>query len=278
VNLVASATPAEVTRVAEVILAGGVAAVPWGRQRRSTYVLLARSDDPASLARMNRIKGRSASQVVAVSGGPELLPIIADLGRLQRAADNAGWQGDVAFAIAELFRIGPIGLMLPAREGLNPAVLSSDDRGGQTVMLAGECPADEPDNFFHLLTRHLATEHQVLVAGTSGNRSKNPTYTARQYTAAETDLGPDLDVFVRPIPSFPAMRPWDSPVSCTILDFTDWPPKVSRHGSIHPSAFRPVVAPAPSIQPLQKIEGRQSWLGGMAQRLDYRLAARSVAA
>jgi hypothetical protein len=106
----------------------------------------------------------------------------------------------------------------------------------------------------------------VLLAGTSGNRSGDRTYTTWDHLAAEADFGADVDVFVRPALPIPSRRPWDAAVSCTGFDLSGPEAVLIRHGSLHPDVFRPVLKRYVVSPSVQRIAGRQRVVAGRVER------------
>jgi tRNA A37 threonylcarbamoyladenosine synthetase subunit TsaC/SUA5/YrdC len=263
-----TALPTSVPDVVGVLGNGGLAAVPWGRARRATYVLLTRADDARSVARLNRLKGRSADQVLGIAGVGEFAACIGDLSRM-----GAFGGKDCGLRISKLFSIGPVAVRLPAAHGLPTWVTSINPLGSPTVMLAGEAPAGDPRNFYALLVRQVAKDYGVYLAGSSGNRSGRPTYAAREWAEAEADLLPDVDVFVRPGVPIPVQQPWDSMVSCTVFDLTVSPICVVRHGSAHPRVFRRVLGAFTYSPNVERIPGRQGWAASVLDELYNRVIA-----
>jgi len=251
--------------VAQVIEDGGIAAVSWGHPRRAIYALLTRADDADATLRLNQLKGRPADQVLAVVGATAVARRVADL-------TEGGALGQLAAARAlpperfldDLFRTGPVAVLLEAGAAVPPAIVKVDEVGRARVLVVGQAPEIEPDNFYDQLVDHLAARG-ILVAGSSGNRSGARTYSTWDHEAASADFGADVDVFVHPRLPIPARRWWDAPVSCSGFDLTGSQPALIRHGSLHPAVFRRalghyVVSPA-----VQRIQGRQGVHAGMVE-------------
>jgi tRNA A37 threonylcarbamoyladenosine synthetase subunit TsaC/SUA5/YrdC len=254
--------------VARILEDGGIAAVSWGHPRRATYALLTRADDRAATTRLNHLKGRPPDQVLAVVGATDVARKVADLTLRSAVARQAAARrlGTLSF-LDQLYGTGPVALMLEAREDSPPAVVKRDDSGKARVLVVGRSPAGEPENFYDELVRYLAVERGVVVAGTSGNRSKKRTYTARDHEEAEADFGGDVDAFVRPNLPIPAPRGWDAAVSCTGFDLTGSEPTLIRHGSLHPDVFRRTLELYEVSPSVERIGGRQGAWAGMIERV-----------
>jgi len=254
--------------VARLLEDGGIAAVAWGHPRRATYALLCRADDPAATLRLNDLKGRPPEQVLAVVGATTVAGLVADLGpdgALGRLAANRH-RGAVAF-VDDVFRTGPVALLLEAGDAIPSAIVKTDDAGQTRVLVVGQAPEIDPDNFYDQLVAYLAVERGVLLAGSSGNRSGERTYSTWDHEAAAADFGRDIDVFVRPLLPIPSRRRWDAPVSCSGFDLTGPEPVLIRHGSLHPDVFRRTFGHYVVSPDVQRIDGRQSTMGGWAERV-----------
>jgi tRNA A37 threonylcarbamoyladenosine synthetase subunit TsaC/SUA5/YrdC len=254
--------------VARILEDGGIAAIAWGHPRRATYALLTRADDRGATLRLNRLKGRPPEQVLAVAGATAVARQVADLtptsavGRIAAARDL----GSLAL-LDRMYATGPVALMLEARDTIPPSIAKVDESGRARVLVVGQAPELDQDNFYDHLVDHLATRRGVLLAGSSGNRSGERTYTAWDHRAAEADFGADVDVFVRPAQPIPSRRPWDAALSCSGFDLTGPEVALIRHGSLHPDVFRPVLQHYDVSPSVQRIAGRQRALAGRAERI-----------
>jgi tRNA A37 threonylcarbamoyladenosine synthetase subunit TsaC/SUA5/YrdC len=252
--------------VARVLEGGGLAAIAWGDPRRAIYALLARADDRDATLRLNQLKGRPPEQVLAVVGATGVAKQVADLGAGSAIDRLAAARGRSSVALLDgMFGTGPVGLMLEALDSVPPAIAEVDEHGQARVLVVGQTP-DDPDNFYDQLVDHLAIRRGVLLAGSSGNRSGERTYTTWDHEAAEADLAPDVDVFVRPRLPIPRRRRWDAPVSCTGFDLSAPEATLIRHGSLHPDVFRTVLGRYAVSPSAQLLGGRQRTLAGMVER------------
>jgi tRNA A37 threonylcarbamoyladenosine synthetase subunit TsaC/SUA5/YrdC len=261
-----TATMDAIEPVARVLEAGGLAAIAWGDPRRAIYALLARADDRDATLRLNQLKGRPPEQVLAVVGATGVARQVADV-RPGRALDRlAADRGRSSVALLDrMYATGPVGLMLEAVDTVPPAIAERDETGRARVLVVGQAP-DDPDNFYDQLVDHLAMQRGVLLAGSSGNRSGDRTYTTWDHEAAEADLAPDVDVFVRPRLPIPRRRRWDAPVSCTAFDLTAPEATLIRHGSLHPDVFRTVLRHYAVSPTAQLLAGRQGPVAGIVER------------
>jgi tRNA A37 threonylcarbamoyladenosine synthetase subunit TsaC/SUA5/YrdC len=252
--------------VARVLEGGGLAAIPWGDPRRAIYALLTRADDRDATLRLNELKGRPPEQVLAVVGATGVARQVADLGPSSTVDRIAADRRRSSAALLDgLYATGPVGLMLPAVDTVPPAIAEVDETGQARVLVVGQAPHD-PGNFYDQLVDHLAMRRGVLLAGSSGNRSGERTHTTGDHEAAEADLAPDVDVFVRPPLPVPRRRRWDAPVSCTAFDLTTPEVTLIRHGSLHPDVFRPVLRHYAVSPSAQLLAGRQGTVAGMVER------------
>jgi tRNA A37 threonylcarbamoyladenosine synthetase subunit TsaC/SUA5/YrdC len=254
--------------VARVIEDGGIAAIAWSHPRRAIYALLTRADDSDATLRLNRLKGRPPEQTLAVVGATTVARQVADLsssGALGRLA--AARRRGAESLVDEMFRTGPVALLLEARCDVAPATVKVDDTGRARVLVVGQAPEVEPDNFYDQIVQYLAVERGVLVAGSSGNRSGQRTYTTWDHETAEADLAADVDVFVRPQLPIPSRRWWDAPVSCSGFDLTGSEPLLIRHGSLHPDVFGPILERYAISPTVQRIAKRQRAVAGVAERV-----------
>jgi tRNA A37 threonylcarbamoyladenosine synthetase subunit TsaC/SUA5/YrdC len=266
-RLTVTASSDALAPVARVLEDGGLAAIAWGHPRRAIYALVARADDRDATRRLNCLKGRPPAQVLAVAGATQVATHVADLspsGALSRVAAARGLS--VQALLERMYATGPVALMLEARDAIPPAITKVDELGRARVLVVGQSPQIEPDNFYDQLVNHLATQRGVLLAGTSGNRSGLRTHTSRDHESAEADFGADLDVFVRPQLPLPSRRPWDAPVSCSGFDLTAPEAVLIRHGSLHPDVFGSALRRYDVSASVQRITGRQSAVAGLLER------------
>ena len=251
----------------QIVLDGGVIAMPWGHSSRATYALFTRADSVLATGRVNAIKGRPDDQVLAPSVIPGTISAVLDVAHCHGLALAAQRHGTDAGSLArELMELGPVGLLGPAVPGLPSSVIGAGTVGQPTALVVGEFPASEPDNFYGLFVERVTGEHGVIVAGSSCNRSKMPTYAGKDAAAAEADMVADVDLFVVARPARGRPRPWHSTVSSTVLNVTNDPVTVTRHGSIHPFVFWQLLGEIQSAPSVQRIPGRQNLLGAYAYR------------
>src|SRR5690242_10731299 len=64
---------------ADVVQNGGLIVFPWGRLENRCLALMCDSKNPEACKRMNLIKTRSATQVLALNVYPDLIPEVAEL-------------------------------------------------------------------------------------------------------------------------------------------------------------------------------------------------------
>ena len=133
-----------IARAAQILLDGGIAAVPT----ETVYGLAARADSADAVAGIYRAKGR-----------PSFNPLIVHVGSMDQARRIAV-MGERATKLAAQFWPGPLTLVLPLREdaGIAPAVTA----GLPTIAL--RMPA-------HPAMRQLLEECGVPLAAPSANRS-----------------------------------------------------------------------------------------------------------
>jgi len=153
-----------VARAAEILAAGGVVAYPT----ETFYALGARLDRPEAVARVARLKGRAEVQPFPVlcADGAQAAKLCRD-GRLP----------DGAVRLAARFWPGRLTLVVPARDGLPPAVAPAGEIGLRVSahpFAAALCRAAGP------------------LVGTSANRTGTPA--AAQAAAVEAAFGAELDL------------------------------------------------------------------------------------
>lgn len=157
--------PAAADRIAEVLVAGGVAVLPTD----TVYGLAAMPDDRAALARVFALKGRSADVPVAVLCATPA-----------QALASAGAVRASAAVLAAQHWPGPLTLVLPRHPDLEW------DLGEPRSTIGVRCPD-------HELIRRV-TDRVGPIAATSANRHGEPTPTTAS-AAADSLTGP-VDLIV----------------------------------------------------------------------------------
>ena len=138
--------PDLLARAGEVLAAGGVAALPT----ETLYGLAADSASPKGLERLAAIKGREADKP---------FPLI--IGEIEHLASLAAEVSPLARDLAQRFWPGPLTLVLPARPGLSPRLVSA--RGRVAVRLSS-----------HPVAAGLARTLGRAVTATSANPAGGP--------------------------------------------------------------------------------------------------------
>jgi L-threonylcarbamoyladenylate synthase len=187
--------PALIARAAEVIRAGGVAAIPTD----TLYGLAASALSGAAVARVFDVKGRAADRA---------LPLVAgDLAQVRR---YFGALPPIGAQLAARFWPGPLTLLLPAPDGLPQDVTGGRETVGVRV------PA-------HAVTTALCLACDVPLTATSANLTGEPP-TDDADSVART-LGDRIDVLVD------AGRTPGGAAS-TIVDVAGPEPRLVRAGAI----------------------------------------------
>lgn len=168
--------PELIEQAAQAILSGQVIGYPT----ETVYGLGADAFNPAAIDRVFQLKGRDRSRPILV--------IAADVSQVKRLAH---WS-ELAERLAGRFWPGPLTLVLPARPGLPPPLLSAEGQVGIRI------PA-------HNFCLELIQQCGVPITSTSANLSGQPNpVTASDvigYFGDQLDLVIDGGPSVSPIPS-----------------------------------------------------------------------------
>jgi L-threonylcarbamoyladenylate synthase len=187
-----------------VLRAGGLVAVPT----ETVYGIAADAGNAAALARLRLAKGRPEDKPLPVMvSGP------AQMSRLAREVPAA------AMALAERFWPGPLTLVLWADDGV------SDGVGAGTRTVGLRCPD-------HPVALGLLRAAGCPLALTSANLSGQPP--ATDAVGVLATLGGRVEMLLDAGPA--SLRE-----PSTVLDLTDCPARVLRHGAVTEQALREVV-------------------------------------
>ena len=188
----------------QVILAGGVAAVPT----ETVYGLAANALDSDAVERVFEAKGRPETKPVSI-----FVPDMAAVEKFCRDIPVA------AYKLAERFWPGPLTMVLKRREIVPDAITS----GGDTVGV--RCPANS-------LVLELMKITGVPLTGTSANISGQPDARdfdkVMEYFDGKIECAIDGGVCPGGVPS-------------TVVDMTVHPPRVLRGGGISESELMSVI-------------------------------------
>jgi L-threonylcarbamoyladenylate synthase len=191
--------PAVIADAAAVLRRGGVVGFPT----ETFYGLAAAALNPRAVARIFRVKDRSASKplLVLVDSVDMVATIAADIPQAARTLMQRHWPG-------------PLTLVLPAQPHVPPEVTAGTGTVG--VRISG-----------HPVARALVTALGAPVTAPSANREGHaPPTTAADVVAA---LGDAVDLVIDG-----GSTPGGAP--STILDLTSDPPRVVREGPVRPCA------------------------------------------
>jgi L-threonylcarbamoyladenylate synthase len=167
--------PGDIEQVAQVIMAGGVVALPTD----TVYGVAASLAQPMALQRIYRIKGRPDEKPL-----PVLLAAADDLAHVAQDLPAA------LLALADRFWPGALTIVVPARADLPIEVTTIDVAGGPTVGVRA------PD---HPAAIDVIARAGGAIAVTSANRSGQPAATTADEVAAA--LGSDCDAILDAGPS-----------------------------------------------------------------------------
>jgi len=190
--------------MAEILRRGGVVVLPT----ETFYGLGAHAFLSEALDRIYALKGR-----------PQHLPLLCLLDgpdRLMRLAKNVS--APVKRLVAK-FWPGPLTLVLPALEGLPPPLVGST--GGVAVRWTS-----------HPAAQALVRALDAPVVGTSANPSGDPPVVRVE------DLAPSLLEGVDGVLDGGTLP---GGASSTVLDCTDWPPRVVRDGAVPRQVLQEIV-------------------------------------
>ena len=184
----------QIVRAAEILRQGGLVIFPT----ETFYGIAAAWDQPRALERLAELKGREASKPIALSAADasQIDPLVKDVSGLARGLMARFWPG-------------PLTLVLTARAGLHPCLVSAD--GGVGVRVSP-----------HPAAAGLSRALGRAVTATSAN----PAGRGAPRRAADLDpalaRGVDLVLDLGPTPGGPAS---------TVLDARRDPPVILRAGA-----------------------------------------------
>ena len=211
---------------AEALQAGGVVAIPTD----TVYGLAAVASQPEAVAKLAEMKGRSASQPIAV--------LVADA---DQAESLVGQISTEAMTLMETFWPGPLTIVLPVMEG--KAAVADVLLGGNKLK-----DADEPVGTIgvrypaHNWVRKLASQVGPIAATSANQHGKPPSITAEEVVQAfsKTDApvaenarskSPQGSVPERNLALVIDGGP-STTVASTVIDYLTPQPKILREGPI----------------------------------------------
>ena len=189
---------------ADIIKQGGLVALPT----ETVYGLGANGLNPAAVAKIFIAKGRPQDN--------PLILHIADITEIDSLCHDVP---ESAYALAKAFWPGPLTMVLPAKD-IVPACTTA---GLPTVAL--RCP----DN---VVTREIIRLAGVPIAAPSANVSGKPSTTTAQHVLHDHDG--KIDAIVDGGPCAVG-------VESTIVDLTEYPPRLLRPGGITPAQLKAVL-------------------------------------
>ena len=230
--------------VAERIANGEIGALDWGDPDNMIFVIVGKAEKkyPDVTQRMNSVKGRPDTQVLAIAGFPEIALSFAKVENSPFLNEREKITGKSKLEILEELFKHPVAVILEANDNAPDSVIGTAENGEKTIMIAGQTynPASESyEDFYNLLAWDLASKYGLVMAGTSANLEHEPTYTIHDQERLYEALGTHLDFVVmrknRPL------KISDSMVSCTVWDLTGKIPVLKRWGSENPESFRNIL-------------------------------------
>lgn len=246
-----------------------IGALDWGDPAHMIYVLVGKADNanPDITRRMNLIKGRPESQVLAVSGIAELTQVV---GRpessqvLRRISEQRGV--DQYQIIDELFQY-PVGVILEANDKAPSSVVSTK-QDKRTVMVAGQSYnfSSEPyHDFYNQLVWEVVSKYGYVLAGSSLNLHGDRPFTVYEQEQLFNSMNDKLDFVLarRKIPN----TTHHTKDSATVWDLTGEIPILYRSGSIAPDIFKPLLGEFISACPTPKVPTLRDRIGSFLRFL-----------
>jgi tRNA A37 threonylcarbamoyladenosine synthetase subunit TsaC/SUA5/YrdC len=217
-----------------------IVVMPYGKKERRVFAMIGSAHSRQVIERMLAIKQRSASQAIAISGIPDVAPLVGRLDDTPALARRAKALGVPPWSVVDAcFVIGAIGLVLAAQDWLPPEATRVTDDGRRTVLIAGEASSEDFD-IFPAVYRQLISQYGKVMVGTSANLHGDETYHVLQQEEAVEKLSDHVDVFVRDTLRLGAFPLFKHLTSTTMIDLTGPRATVLRWGNIYPGRFRAV--------------------------------------
>jgi len=192
---VIEATKSNIEEIASRIDRDQIAVIPYGKKERRVFAMVGSAHSREVIERMLAIKQRSPSQAIAISGIPDVAPLVGRLDDTPALAAQAKAQGLPPWTIVDAcFRLGAVGLVLAAQDWLPPEATRTTEDGRRTVLIAGEA-SDEEYDIFPAVYRRLISGYGKVMVGTSANLHGDETYHVKQQDEALAKLRSHVDVF-----------------------------------------------------------------------------------
>lgn len=246
-----------IKRIARCIAQKEIAVISYGRRERRVFAMVGLAEE-SIIDRIKQIKKRAADEGVAISGIPEVAPMVAKLDETPALVKVAL---DLKISLQEViercFRVGGVGLVLMAQDWVPQGVTMKNKAGKRTVLIAGE-ETNEDYDIFPKVYKYLIKEYRQVMVGTSANLHGEDTYHIGEQEEALDKLKDKVDLFVYDRTRFGFFPFFKHMTSTTMIDLTGERARVLRWGSIHPSRFKRIF-PDLVFRPhkLKKYRGRE---------------------
>lgn len=246
-----------IKRIAQHIAKKEIVVISYGRRERRVFAMVGLAEE-GIVERMKQIKKRSPSEGVAISGIPEVAPMVAKLDEAPALAKAAQ---DLKISPQEVvercFRVGGVGLVLIAQDWVPQGITMKNKAGKRTVLIAGE-ETNEDYDIFPKVYKYLIKEYHQVMVGTSANLHGDDTYHIEEQDEALNKLKDVVDLFVYEKTKKRILPFLKHLTSTTMIDLTGERARVLRWGSVHPQRFK-IVFPDLIFEPgkLKKYSGRE---------------------
>ncbi len=232
-------TPDNIEQIASLIAQNKLVVIPYGKKERRVFAIVGLANN-GIVKRMKAIKQRGASQGVAISGIPDVAPLVAELDKTPVLVETAKMlKISPQEVIERCFKIGGVGLVLLAQKWLPDGSTMLNGQGQRTVLIAGEASEEDYD-IFPKVYRYLIKHHNKVMVGTSANIHGEDTYHILEQDLALEKLKDHVDLFIYDDQSPNSLPFFKHLTSVTMIDLTGQKPKVIRWGSLHPSRFKKI--------------------------------------
>lgn len=213
--------------LAQILLEDGIVGTIWGYH---LYFLTCNAFSKQAVARMNQLKNRPPSQVLASPGAVEEAEEFADIKGSKGLEYAASKMGRTPLKYLEfLYHKFPLGVELRAKKSA-PQAVTLATKEGKNIWIAGHL-ADKSYSQLLAAVRGLRRQgKKIAFAGTSLNLMGGNTLTVKQFDQVVAHFGDKIDA-ISIHPQAKNLKKVRYATSCSAVSFIGKKPRVLRVGA-----------------------------------------------
>lgn len=236
-NLIETTHPKYAKNLAEIMLKGGIVGAIWGHH---LYFLACNACNTLAVTRMNRIKGRSDTQVFASPGAVEEAEEFADFKKSKGLIFSSSKMDMSPKNYLEfLFKKFPLAVELIANRKA-PESVTFATKNGKTIWIAAHMADKTYSKFLEAVRDLRKSGKKIVFAGSSLNLKGDNTLTVKEFGKVIADFGEKIEA-ISLHPKRKTLKKLKFSTSSSVVSFVNSKPQLLRLGCSSPEVLKKYI-------------------------------------